>query len=151
MGWGNHVTQTFWMNSSSIWHWVVDQRASNIQICYVMPLSGLPCYIIFWFAILYLSLYCIFISMSALQCYTYFWSSFYTYFWFFHNWFKAYYTYFWLTLLYLHLLCLILLVPNMISGMLYLRPVWKKRILYHRPLYLLMAPRRESNAETEPF
>ena len=61
------------MISSYIWHWVADQRASNMQVFYVMPLSGFPCYIIFWSAMLYLCLDCKFIPMSGLQCYTYVW------------------------------------------------------------------------------
>ena len=102
---------------------------SNLYLClvfFIMPISG---FFQIWFKA--------FIPTSGLQYYTY---VCYGYFWSFQIWFLTCYTYVWSAKLYLHLLCLILLLPNMISGMLYLRPVWKKRILYHRPLYLLMAP-----------
>ena len=57
------------------WHHqsYADWLVHNMQIWYVMPLSGLPCYIIFWFAVLYLFLDGHVISSSGLQIYTYVW------------------------------------------------------------------------------
>ena len=61
------ASQVFGINSN--WHCrsAFYEWAGN-----VMPLSGLPCYIIFWIAILCLCQVCKFIPISVIQYYTYF-------------------------------------------------------------------------------
>ena len=66
--------------------------------CDVIPMSGLQCYTYVWFENLYICPDCNVTSMSGLQIYTYF----------------CY------TILYLLLLWLLLLFPNLISDLLYL-------------------------------
>ena len=73
----------------------------HLLVCSFIPISGWPCYIIFWFANLYLCLVCKFIPISVIKYYTYFC---YGYFCFFQIWYQTYYIYFWFAILYLRLL-----------------------------------------------